>query len=83
MTIESELEWALTSAQDVQRKIRATIHYMRPVEPNAQQFEQDLRIYAADVLQAAELDISFDTGVNLTYCHHLLGVVCIAFVRNH
>jgi signal transduction histidine kinase len=58
--IEPELEWALTTAEDVRKKIRATIHNMWPAELTAQQFETDLRTYTADVLQAAELEIVFD-----------------------
>ena len=58
--IEPELTWALATAEDVRKKIRATIHDMWPAELTAQQFEADLRTYAADVLQAAELDITFD-----------------------
>ncbi len=58
--IEPELTWALATAEDVRKKIRATIHNMWPAELTAQQFEKDLRTYAADVLQAAELDITFD-----------------------
>jgi signal transduction histidine kinase len=58
--IEPELEWALATAQDVHRKIRTTIHNIWPQELTAKQFEEDLRIYAADVLQAADLNITFD-----------------------
>jgi len=58
--IEPELAWALATAEDVRKKIRATIHDMWPAELTAQQFEADLRTYTADVLQASELDISFD-----------------------
>lgn len=58
--IKPELEWALVTAEDVRGKIRETIHNMWPAELTAQQFESDLRTYAADVLQAAELDITFD-----------------------
>jgi signal transduction histidine kinase len=58
--IQPELEWALATAQDVRKKIRATIHDMWPTELTAHQFENDLRTYAADVLQAADLEILFD-----------------------
>ncbi len=58
--IKPELEWALETALDVRKIIRATIHDMWPSELTAQQFENDLRTYAGDVLQAAELEIVFD-----------------------
>jgi signal transduction histidine kinase len=58
--IRPELEWALTTAEDVRQRIRATIHNMWPEELTAEKFEEDLRTYTVDVLQATELEIAFD-----------------------
>ena len=58
--IKPELEWALTTAEDVRQKIRATIHNMWPEELTAEKFEEDLRNYTVDVLQATELEVTFD-----------------------
>ncbi|MFN2134887.1 MAG: sensor histidine kinase [Candidatus Promineifilaceae bacterium] len=58
--IEPELAWALQTAEGVRRTIRDTVRDLWPVELTAEQFETDLRGYAADILQAAELDIEFD-----------------------
>ena len=55
-----ELESALATAKDVRQRIRATISNMWPAELTARQFEDDLRIYAEDVLQAADLEITFE-----------------------
>jgi signal transduction histidine kinase len=58
--IETELTWALQTAEEVRRTIRDTVRDLWPTELTAEQFENDLRTYAADILQAAELDIAFD-----------------------
>ena len=58
--IQPELAWALKTAEDVRRTIRATVSDLWPEELTAEQFETDLRNYASDVLQAAELDLVFD-----------------------
>ena len=58
--IKPELEWALATAEDVRQKIRATIHNMWPEDLTAEKFEDDLRTYTADVLQATDLKITFD-----------------------
>ena len=58
--IEPELRWALRTAEEVRRTIRATVRDLWPEELTAEQFEADLRVYAADVLGAAELDLVFD-----------------------
>jgi signal transduction histidine kinase len=58
--IEPELEWALKTAEEVRATIRATVRDLWPAELTAEQFEADLRSYAGDVLQAAELDLIFD-----------------------
>ena len=58
--IEPELEWALATAEEVRRTIRATVSDLWPAELTADQFEADLRSYAGDILQAAELDLVFD-----------------------
>ena len=58
--VQPELVWALATAEDVRQRIRATINDMWPSELTAQQFEADLRIYAEDVLHAADLDITFE-----------------------
>jgi signal transduction histidine kinase len=58
--IEPELQWALKTAEEVRRTIRATVRDLWPAELTADQFESDLRDYAADVLGAAELDLVFD-----------------------
>lgn len=55
-----ELQWALATAEDVRLRIRATINDMWPSELTAQQFEADLKFYAEDVLQAANLNITFE-----------------------
>ncbi len=58
--IKPELEWALKTAEEARRTIRETVSDLWPAELSAAQFEADLRSYAGDVLQAAELDITFD-----------------------
>jgi signal transduction histidine kinase len=58
--IQPELEWALAKAEEVRRLIRATVSDLWPEAITADQFKADLRSYAADVLQAAELDLIFD-----------------------
>ncbi|MFN2279291.1 MAG: sensor histidine kinase, partial [Candidatus Promineifilaceae bacterium] len=58
--IEPELRWALRTAEDVRRTIRATVRDLWPAELTAEQFESDLRVYTADVLGAVELDLVFD-----------------------
>jgi signal transduction histidine kinase len=58
--IEPELQWALKTAEEVRRTIRATVSDLWPAELTADQFEADLRSYAANILQAAELDLIFD-----------------------
>jgi signal transduction histidine kinase len=59
-TAEQELDWALQTAENVRQMIRDTVRDLWPAELTAEQFEADLRQYAADILQAAELDITFD-----------------------
>jgi signal transduction histidine kinase len=58
--IRPELEWALKTAEEVRRLIRATVSDLWPEAITAEQFESDLRAYASNVLQAAELDLVFD-----------------------
>ena len=58
--IEPELQWALKTAEEVRRTIRATVSDLWPAELTADQLEADLRSYAATILQAAELDLVFD-----------------------
>jgi nitrate/nitrite-specific signal transduction histidine kinase len=64
--IRPELEWALKTAEEVRRTIRATVSDLWPEELTAEQFEADLRSYAAEVLQAAELDLVFDIRGNFS-----------------
>ncbi len=58
--IEAELAWALRTAEEVRRTIRSTVRDLWPAELTADQFEADLRTYAADILQAVEMDLLFD-----------------------
>ena len=58
--IGPELQWALNTAEEVRRTIRATVRDLWPDELTADQFAADLQIYASDVLQATELDLTFD-----------------------
>lgn len=58
--IEPELRWALGTAEEVRKTIRETVRDLWPTELTADQFEADLRAYAANILGAAELDIEFD-----------------------
>ncbi len=54
------LQQTLQTAEDVRREIRRAIHDIWPEEMTAEAFAADLRHYAADVLQANNLHVSFD-----------------------
>jgi signal transduction histidine kinase len=56
----AELEAALQTAERARQEIRQTIHELWSEELSAASFERELRQYAADVLQAPQLAVTFD-----------------------
>jgi signal transduction histidine kinase len=59
-TARAALEEALQSAERARQEIRQTIHELWSEEMSAASFERELRQYAADVLQAPQLAVTFD-----------------------